>query len=227
MVVRTASVTLSTKDFSGIRESVERIVTTRHGFLQRLETAGHAGTARSLNASLRIPSSDLPATLAELRKLGTVEQETQSGEEVTQQYTDLVARLSNSRNTEKRLVQVLADRTGKLGDVLLVEKEIDRVRGEIEQMEAEQRDMNKRVQFATVTLRVVEEFKAEMSSPSTSVVTRLWNAFVEGIKGARENLLEMVEFVLRYLPTMLLWALLLFLPARWVWRTAREHGHLH
>src|SRR5258706_7489565 len=119
--------------------------------------------------------------MAEIRKMGIVDQESRGGGEVTQQYTDLVARLSNARNTEKRLVQVLAERTGKVGDVLQVEREIARVRGEIEQMEAEQRDINKRVQYATITLRVAEEFKADLLSPAPSSGTRLSNALVAGV----------------------------------------------
>lgn len=58
----------------------------------------------------------------------------QGGEEVTQQYVDLLARLANGIHTEQRLTEILRTRTGKLQDVLKVELEIDRVRGEIEEM---------------------------------------------------------------------------------------------
>ena len=64
--------------------------------------------------------------------LGRVERESQSGEEVTRQHEDLVARLKNCRDTEQRLRQILQQRTGNLSDVLEVEEEIGRVRGEID-----------------------------------------------------------------------------------------------
>lgn len=59
--------------------------------------------------------------------------------------------LANGKHTEQRLTEILRTRTGKLQDVLKVELEIDRVRGEIEQMEAEKKELGKRVAFATLS----------------------------------------------------------------------------
>ena len=110
--------------------------------------------------------------IAELKSLGHVENETQAGEEVTQQHADLVARLKNSRETEQRLQAILLQRTGKISDVLAVEQEIARVRGEIEQMEAEQKTLEHRVDFASIELSLAEEYKAQIGSPSPSNATR-------------------------------------------------------
>ena len=120
---------------------------------------------RGVEASLRVPASELAATLAELRSLGRVQRETQSGEEVPQQHADLLARLQNSREEEQRLRAILQQRTGKIDDVLQVEEEIARVRGEIESMEAEQKVLEHRVDFAAIDLELVEEYKAPFDSP--------------------------------------------------------------
>jgi len=77
----------------------------------------------------------------------------------------LVARLKNSRATEQRLVDILRQRPGKVSEVLEVEQEIARVRGEIEQMEADRKSLETRVQFATVKLQVNEEYKRNFRSP--------------------------------------------------------------
>jgi Domain of unknown function (DUF4349) len=75
-----------------------------------------------------------------------------------------VARLKNSRETELRLQTILTQRTGKIGDVLEVEREIARVRGEIEQLEAEQKSLEHRVEFATVDLSLTEEYQVPVES---------------------------------------------------------------
>src|SRR5208282_5513880 len=106
-----------------------------------------------------IPAQELAAALGELKSLGRVQNETQSGEEVTQQHTDLAARLKNSRETEERLRAILEQRTGKIEDVLQVEEEIARVRGEIESMEAQQKALEHRVDFVTVDLQLVQEYR--------------------------------------------------------------------
>ena len=55
-----------------------------------------------------------------------------------------------------------AQRTGKLSDVLEVEREVSRVRGEIEQMEAERRTTADQVTFATVQLGAREDYQAQL-----------------------------------------------------------------
>jgi anti-sigma factor RsiW len=221
MIARTASLAIVAKDFAVARAAVERIVNQHHGYIGELSTTSPKEAARTLTATLRIPAPQLDATLAELKALGRAEQETQSGEEVTKQYTDLLARLKNSRATEQRLVDILRQRTGKVSEVLEVEEEIDRVRGEIEQMEAERKSLETRVQFASVQLRVSEEYKSQLQLAPPSTGTRLRNALVEGYSDAAESLLSFALFLFAAGPTLLLWAAVLFWPARYAWRRFR------
>ena len=151
-------------------------------------------------------------------KLGRVTQELQAGEEVTRQHQDLTARLKNSRNTEARLNDVLRQRDGKITDVLDVEKESARVRGEIERMEAERQILEHRVDFATIDLRLTEEYKAQLNLPAPSVAIQLRNATINGFRSASENLLGIALFFAESGPTLLLWLAILFVPARMLWR---------
>lgn len=222
MIVRTASLALVTKEFEKMRTAIQEIVAKHGGFFGQLNVSGEANTGRTLSATVRVPADVLDKVLAELRNLGRVRTESQSGEEVTQQHVDLTARLSNAHATEKRLVEVLQKRTGKVGDVLEVEREIARVRGESERMEAERRALEKRVQFATVQLRVTEDFQAELEVAPPTTSTQLRNAAVEGYKSAVENAIGLAVFFLNAGPTLLLWALIFFWPARLLWRHFRR-----
>jgi hypothetical protein len=169
-----------------------------------------------------VPSAQLEPALAELKQLGRADQESQSGEEVTKQYVDLAARLKNSRATEERLLGVLRNNTGKVKDVLEVENEISRVRGEIEGMEADQRALQARIDFATITLSVTEEYKASLNGAPSSTGTRLHNAFVTGYHSVVENMVGLTAWLLESGPTLLLWVALLFFPLRWAWRRLRR-----
>ena len=100
-----------------------------------------ADDAPSLKASLRIPVANLAAAMKDLRGLGRVASESESGEDVTQQHADLDQRLKTARDTEERFRTILQQRTGTVSDVLQVEEEIARVRGDIESMEAEQTNL--------------------------------------------------------------------------------------
>jgi len=222
MVSRTVSLSLFTKDFESSRASLETILVRHNGYAAELNIATPQNTARSLQASLRIPAPQLAAALAELKSLGRVEGETQNGEEVTQQHADLVARLKNSRETEQRLQAILTQRTGKISDVLGVEREIARVRGEIEQMEAEQKNLEHRVDFATINLQLSEEYKAMLDPPAPAISTLIHNAAVHGYRHVADTLLAILLFFAEYGPVLIFWIFLFSIAAWLVWHRWRH-----
>jgi len=223
MIIRTAdlAVTMTTLQFDKARSALDEILKRHHGHIGELSVNSPAGSARSLTATLRIPGNRLDAALNDLKGLGRVDKESQGGQEVTQEYIDLEARLDNSRHTEQRLIDIQRERTGKLSDVLTVEMQISRVRGEIERMEAHRQNMKNQVDFATVTLNVSEEYKAEIKAVPPSTSTRFRNAAVEGYRSVVDGIIAFLLWVLSGGPTLLLWAAILFFPARMVWRRVR------
>jgi hypothetical protein len=209
MIIRSAHLMIITKEFESSRARIESIVQQSQGYLDQLTVRGEAGSGRALSASLRLPSNRIDSGLVELRKLGRVREESQNSSDVTSQIVDLRARLANARNTEQRLLALQRERTDKLPDVVNVEREISRVREEIERMEAQQKDMTNKVQFATIQLEMSEEYHAEIQTTLPSAATRLWNASIEGYHAATESVMGMALFFLRYGPMLLLWAMVL------------------
>jgi hypothetical protein len=225
MIARTVTLSIVVKDFGFSRTALDAILARHHGYAASLNASTQQNAARSLQASLRIPAGELNAAVAELKSLGQVENESQNGEEVTQQHADLVARLKNSRETEQRLQAILLQRTGKISDVLAVEQEIARVRGEIERMEAEQKSLEHRVDFAAIELSLAEEYKAQIGSPSPSISTRVHNALVAGYRSAIEGVVSLILFFAEYGPSGLIWLVVLaplawFLHRRWARATS-------
>lgn len=218
MIARTASLNLSVKGFDTARAAMERIVRAHLGYASSLNVSTEQGTPRSLDAKLAVPAAQYDSTLADLRALGRVGQEQQASEDVSSQIVDLDARIKNARETETQLAEILRSRTGKVGDVLEVEQEMARVRGEIEVMEANQKLLHTRVAFASIDLKLTEEYQAQLGGASSSVVRRIRNAFVDGFHSAEEGMLGLCVFSLDVGPSLLLWGLLLYWPARWAWR---------
>ena len=222
MIARTVSLTIVTKDFPVSRAQLDVILARYHGYAAQLTANNAENRARSITASLRVPASELPAAISALKNLGHLESESQSGEEVTQQHADLVARLKNAHETETRLQAILQQRTGKVADVLAVEQEIARVRGEIEQMQAEQQALEHRVDFSTIELNLAEEYKAQLDGSSPSVSTRMHNALVNGFGHAAESLLGVLLFFVEAGPILLLWGAVVILPAFFLIRRYRR-----
>ena len=222
MIVRTAALALSTREFDKARARLDDILKRHHGYVGELKVATPVGNGSTFTATLRVPADQLEAALADLKGLGRVESESQNGQEVTAQYVDLEARLSNARNTEERLTNLLRERTGKLSDVLAVETEIDRVRGEIEQMEAEKKNLANQVTFATISATVREAYQAQLQVVPATTFGRLHNAAVEGYRDMVDGVVSTALFLLSYGPSLLLWGGLLFFPARGLWRRVRR-----
>jgi hypothetical protein len=222
MIARTVSLIIVVGDVPASRAALDAILARHRGYAAQLNINTPENYARSFNASLRIPAPELAEALPDLRKLGRVQSESQSGEEVTQQHTPLVVRLNNARETEQRLLAILQQRTGKVSEVLEVEEQISNTRGEIERMEAEQKALEHRVDFASVDMQLTEEYKARFNPPSTSIGTRMRNAFVAGIHNAGNTLLAIVLFFEEYGPVLLLWFVILAAPVWLLWRRYRR-----
>lgn len=222
MIARTVSLSVLVKDFATSRSALDMILARYHGYSAELSVNTTENAPRSLQASLRIPAPALPSALNDLKKLGRVEKETQSGEEVTRQHEDLLARLRNCRDTEQRLRQMLQQRTGKITDVLKVEEEIARVRGEIEEMETEQQSIEHRVNFASVELQLAEEYMAQLNPPAPSISTRFRNALIAGYQNVSETVLDILLFFTEYGPVIVLWVAMLAAPVLLLWRRYRR-----
>lgn len=209
MIARIVSLTVVVKDLTASRSSLEAILTRHRGYAAQLSVTTPQDAFRSLQASLRIPASELTSTIADLKSLGRVEDESQSADEVTQEHDDLLARLKTARETEARFQAILQQRTGSVADVLEVEESIARVRGEIESMETDQDALEHRVAFATVQLNLSEESK---TPPGDSVAARMSKALAAGYRNATGTLLGIVIFAEEYGPTILIWLAILAVP---------------
>lgn len=222
MIARTASLTIQVKDFAAARNVLDAIVSRHGGYSANLTVDTPENGQRHFQASLRIPATELTAALSDLKTLGRALTESQSGEEVTQQHADLVARLQNSRETEERLRAILQQRTGKIEDVLQVEEEIARVRGEIESMEAEQQVLEHRVSFASVDLQLFEEYKEQLNPSTMSTTGRLQNAFIEGIRNASGTILGLILLLEAFGPAILIWGAIIGVPIYIAWRRHKK-----
>jgi len=102
------------KDFAASRSSLDAILAPHHGYSAQLNIATPGNAPRSIQASLRVPATELSSAVADLKTLGRVENESQSGEEVTQQHTDLVVRLKISREPNDASAPSLNNALGML-----------------------------------------------------------------------------------------------------------------
>ncbi len=216
-IAYSAELAVATKEFLRSRASLEEILERHRGYVAKLRMVGQpAGSL--LSATLRIPSSEYASTLSDLKAIGRVEREEESADEITQQHGDLEARLVNAQNTEQRLERMLENPPAKGSDPTVFERQLAALRAEIERMQAERRAFDNRAVFSSVFFSLREE----VSSPAVTLGAQLRNAAVNGFSDAVMSLSGILIFAMNYGPSLLLWAVILFLPARYIWRRSRS-----
>ncbi|MDQ3996309.1 MAG: DUF4349 domain-containing protein [Gemmatimonadota bacterium] len=131
---------------------------------------------RSASLELRIPSDRFDAVVNGLSPIGKVESVSITAQDVGEEFVDLSARVANARRLEARLIQLLATRAGRLTDVLSVERELARVREEIERYEGRLRYLQAHVSVSSLTVVVHEPPPVVASHPGENVIAE---AFVE------------------------------------------------
>jgi hypothetical protein len=217
MIIRTVSLRLTSKQLNDMRSRIDATIRRFQGYIDTLTIRSDVGLRHSISATLRIPANQLESALAELKMLGSLIEESEISQDTTAGYTDLVARLSNARRTEQRLLGLLSDRSGKLGEIIQVEKEIGEVRERIERMEGQQRRIENQVRFASVKLELTEEGEAQFAG----VGARTQAAFTDGYRTAIANTIGLTLAALRYGPTVAVYFLLLLPLVIVVWRRLR------
>ena len=215
LIAHAAELAVATKQFAHSRNSLEEILDRHHGYVAKLRMVGQP-SASLLTATLRVPSAEFAATVSDLKTLGNVEGEEQIADEITQQRADLEARLTNAQNSLARLQGILA-KGGKVMDQAKVQRELASVSAEIARLEGERMTAEHRVSFAQVLFSLREEVPA----PVESIAAQLRNAAWTGFSDALSSLSAIAIFVVGRGPVILLWALLIYLPARWAWRKWR------
>jgi hypothetical protein len=220
-IIRTATLQLVPKDFDAARAAVDRIVANAGGYLGKVVVSGARPTGRTLAATVNVPAARLDETISALRALGDIVQESQNATDVSEQLVDLEARLANSRNTERRMNDLLRTRTGKLSEVLEAEREVARVREEIERLDAQRRNLDDRVTYSAITVQFDEPQKSSMNLGPLPLSTRIRNAFVDGVRGAFSSAVEALLLVLQFAPVVVFWGVVLGVP---VWRVLRRRA---
>jgi hypothetical protein len=222
-IIYRAQVDLVAEDFAGIPAQVTSLATQFGGFVANSRLTSLPGTARSGTWTIRVPVDQYEPCLAAARKLGEVRNVSSNSRDVTEEYYDLEARIRNKKQEEDRLLKLLATATGKLEEVLSVERELSRVRGEIEQMEGRKRVLTDLAALSTIQLSI-EEIKGYVPEEGADYRTRVRRAFDTSVRALFTAGTELSIFAVVLAP----WAAVLAVPAILVllvlaaWRRARR-----
>lgn len=207
IVIRSAWMAIVSKDVQKTVEALKTFTTLQNGFIVSVRTESDEGLPPTATVSFRIPADALDATVAFVRSQAVrVATESITGEDVTEEYVDLTAKLHNLSASETQLLSIMKD-ARKTEDVLSVRREIERVRGEIDALTGRKKYLDQAAKLSSVTVSIATD---EASLPVVESGDE-WRPFVVA-KSAAASLLGMLKFLVN----VVIWAIV-FVP---VWGTA-------
>lgn len=179
-IVYRADVDIIVERFDPLPSQIEALVKKYGGFVSASNLVGSPGSRRTGRWTVRVPVDQFQSFLAAVRQMGEVRSINCTSDDVTAEYFDVESRIRNKKQEEDRLLKLLAEATGKLEEVLAVEKELSRVRGEIEQAQGRLRLMKDLTELTTVTVTATEikNYVPEQSPTYRTRIRRAWSASI-------------------------------------------------
>jgi hypothetical protein len=182
MIIRTGTATIKVDSLEPAVAQLRALALSLGGYVGNTSIQTGKQQLRSATVEIKVPSQRWGQLLVGLKPIGTLEAQDESAEDVGEEYVDVEARVANARRLEARLIDLLANRTGKLSDALSVERELARVREEIERYEGRMRYLRTRSAISTMTVTVHEPAPVLGNQPGSNPIAQAfrdaWQAFV-------------------------------------------------
>ena len=166
-LIRNANLELEIVSFEDAVQKITAFANEERSYVATINSQKQANGKLRGQVIVKVLPENLDRFLQKIRGLGELKNQTLGTEDVTKAYFDTDARLKNARVMEQRLIEMLKMKTGKVSDLLQVEKELGRVREDIEKMQGELKYWDSQVQFATVTISLAEK---DMEEPAAFLI---------------------------------------------------------
>ncbi len=191
LIVRTGQASIEVDSLETAMAELRRVAQRAGGFVADASIQSGRNQLRQATLELKVPSDRFDELTAGIQPIGRLEFVNVGAEDVSEEFVDLTARVTNGHRMEERLVELLRTRTGKLQDVLSVERELARVREEIERMEGRMRFLKSSAQLSTLSVGLHEPVPIVASSghgPIAEAVRTAWRNFVGVVAGTIASL---------------------------------------
>jgi hypothetical protein len=201
LIIKTGTIELQVEAVDAAVEAAEARIAALGGYVSGSEQVGD-GENVSATITYRLPADQWSAALRALRGLAIkVVSERTGTEDVTDQVVDLRARIANLQATERALQAIMGQAT-RIADILDVQAELTKVRGEIEEATSRTQHLEEQAAYSTLSVRF-----GLQPAPAVAVAQDRFDPGAE-VDRATANLVE----ILQALATAGIWFGIVWLP---------------
>ncbi len=223
-IIRNANLTIEVALPLESQRKIFSIAESHGGFVVTSEmtqqaTEDKSKSQLSVNLVVRVPSSQFDQVVEEIRATGNrIVQEKRTGQDVTEEFIDLEARIKNQKALENQFLEIMK-RAGKVSDALEVQTQLADVRTEIEKLEGRKRFLENQASLSTINVTL------QTPAQIVNAVGFWYNvraAFADGVDVAGGIVLFLIRAVIALLPVLVLIVLPLALIAKFAFKIARR-----
>jgi hypothetical protein len=202
-IIRNANLTLEVNSTTQAQQKVTSIAEMHGGFVvtseaKQRESAQPENRTLDIKLVVRVPSNRFGSALDAIRGLATtVREDNVAGQDVTEEFIDLEARIRTQKALELQFLEIMKQ-ARKVEDALEVQRQIADVRTDIEKLEGRKRFLENRAALSTITVNL--ETPKMIAVNTTGFGRSLRESVSEGVDLGSAILLFLVRFVIFMVP---------------------------
>lgn len=215
-VVKTAELSIVADSTNASVASISQVAESMGGFVISSSTYTDTDNTTAGSISIRVPADSFGAALTDIKSAASVvESESVSGTDVTEEYIDLQARLTNQQALESNLVGILS-KAGSVEDTLKVTRALGDVREQIELLQGQIQYIQARTDFSTISVSIAERPSVIPSLTKSFDVLLIFQRAVQALVLFAEGLLTILIWVVVFVGPvfLIIWV---------VWKLARHN----
>lgn len=211
LIIKTANISMVVKD---VREAIKKIseyTNAKSGFIVSSDV-NKSGVLLSGSITVRIPAGSFDTGIEEVKTYGEVVSERMDGQDVTEEFVDLDAQLTNLRATETQFLNIMKQ-AFKIEDILAVQRELSNVRSNIDRIEGRMKYLQQSADLSTLTVYLSTD-PSVLPVLDTDSKWKPWGVVKDSVRDLVDQLQYMVEWIIWfvvYIPVILIYLLVIWI----------------
>lgn len=220
-IIYRAYLTMQVDKFDEAQSQIEAAVKQAGGYVLQF-SQNETQYEKSGSFVIKVPAGGFSSLLSQLEKIHPSTQKNMQGQDVSEEYVDLTARLKAKQVVESRLIAFMEKAT-KTDELLAFSTELGKVQEEIERIKGRMRYLDQNVAYSTIELRLAQKLgsaaviKAQDGGP-------LMQRVAAALNGSAAILLLVFQWIVIIAAAVLTVALVLAVLAVpfWLWRRSKN-----
>jgi len=225
MVIKNASLSIVVEEPGITLDSITKLADDLGGFVvssnfYQIQVDGGLEVPQA-NITIRVPAEKLDQALAEIKSgAGEILNETVSGQDVTQEYTDLGSRLKNLENAEAQLQEIM-DQAWETEDVLTVYNRLVEVQEQIELIKGQMQYYEQSAALSAISVNIQANEAVQPLKIGNWQPVGVAKQAIQALINTLEKMVNILIWIGLYILPV---GLILFFPVRWIWRWIKRQN---